>query len=476
MKKLFLILFTTIGFHLCNAQLPKLEWAKQISGLQDNIAYDTKVDQSGNVYITGSFQNVTDFDPGQGIYNLTSSGYGDIYVLKLDPEGNFLWAKKFGGKMDDAGISLALDRGNSVYVTGRFLEEAIFDTSALLKSKFGNELFLLKLDMDGNFIWVKDLFGFTNVLIPFNSVTCDWKGNVYCIGSAVNKNEKEKDKYNQSVFILKLDWDGNERYRKEISGKCYARNIISDRKGNVYVSGSFGETVDFDPGDGKFQLTNPGLYDGYILKLDTIGNFLWVEQFTASREFLINSIGIDINENLFITGNFTDNIIYKTDSGEVLLKARGTSRKTDIFLLKMNNHGKVEWANQIGIDESDVARALTVDKNGNVYVTGFITGEYDFDPGPDINKIGNYGSNSLFVSKFDNNGNLKWAHAVGMRNENCGYGIAIDKTDEVLIVGQFKDIGDFDPGPDKFLLTSNPSYYANSFILKISQGMTRSKN
>lgn len=76
-----------------------LVWVKQIGGVNRDWVYDLALDSSGNVYIVGSFEDTVDFDPGAGIYNLTSNAeyYEDTFVLKLNDHGNFLWAKNMGG-------------------------------------------------------------------------------------------------------------------------------------------------------------------------------------------------------------------------------------------------------------------------------------------------------------------------------------------------------------------------------------------
>src|SRR5919108_3604946 len=72
-------------------------WAKRIGGTTNDIGYAITVDGNGNVYTTGFFYSIVDFDPGAGAYNLTSAGLGDIFVSKLDSNGNLIWAKRMGG-------------------------------------------------------------------------------------------------------------------------------------------------------------------------------------------------------------------------------------------------------------------------------------------------------------------------------------------------------------------------------------------
>src|SRR5690606_1414173 len=111
---------------------------------------------SGNVYTAGTFIGTADFDPGAGVYYLSSEGDMDIFIQKLDTNGNFVWAKSMGGINWDYGYSVAVDVSGNVYTTGSFRETVDFDPGAgiyNLTSQGGTDIFIQKLDADGNFVW-----------------------------------------------------------------------------------------------------------------------------------------------------------------------------------------------------------------------------------------------------------------------------------------------------------------------------------
>src|SRR4051812_28810362 len=119
MKRNLLLLFTVfIGQTIC-AQ--NFQWAKSIGLSNDENANAIALDAAGNVYTTGNFSEVTDFDPGPGIFELTPMGQGDIFVLKLDAAGNFLWAKSMGGASDDQANGITTDILGNLYITGKFI-------------------------------------------------------------------------------------------------------------------------------------------------------------------------------------------------------------------------------------------------------------------------------------------------------------------------------------------------------------------
>jgi hypothetical protein len=120
-----------------------------------NQGYDIAVDSAGNAYTTGSFGGRADFNPGEGIFNLTSAGGDDIFVQKLDANGNLVWARSMGGLRTDVGHSIAVDATGNVYTTGTFNGTADFDPRAgtvNLTSAGNEDIFVQKLDANGTLV------------------------------------------------------------------------------------------------------------------------------------------------------------------------------------------------------------------------------------------------------------------------------------------------------------------------------------
>ena len=193
---------------------------KTNGGSQGVIMVDVVTDLAGNTYSTATFMGSVDLDPDMmGSTVLTSEGSSDIFVQKRDPNGNLLWTAHTGGNSWDSVHALVVDNSGNVYVAGRFNATADFDPgpgTINLTSEGENDsttnAFIWKLDGNGNLVWVKQL-------------------------SSVG-----------SIGVNCMDIDGG---------------------GNVYVSGSFRGTADFDPGaPDNSTLTSLGASDGFILKLE----------------------------------------------------------------------------------------------------------------------------------------------------------------------------------------------------------------
>jgi hypothetical protein len=142
-----------------------LVWARQLAGNIIVLGRGVAVDKQGNVYISGEFQDTADFDPGEGVFTLTSAGLRDGFVAKLDSGGTFAWARRLGGGTADAGAGVAVDGQGNVYITGDFYDTADFASGAgtvTLTSAGLNDGFVAKLDSGGTFVWVRQLGGSIN--------------------------------------------------------------------------------------------------------------------------------------------------------------------------------------------------------------------------------------------------------------------------------------------------------------------------
>ena len=166
------------------------------------------MDSSGNVYTTGYFFFDVDFDPGAGSTELTSAGSNDVFVSKLDPLGNFVWAKRFGGPSSQVSFSIAVDDSGNVYTTGYFQGTADFDPgsgTSNLTSVGSEDVFVSKLNSVGNFVWAKSFGG-----IGY-SVAVDSSGNVYTTGYFAGTEDFDPGAGTSNILSLGPGSGGNGR-------------------------------------------------------------------------------------------------------------------------------------------------------------------------------------------------------------------------------------------------------------------------
>ena len=267
------------------------ESAVRFGGAGSDAGLSIATDTNGSVYTTGVFNGTVDFDPGAGVTNLISAGGFDIFVSKSDSAGNLVWARRLGGTGTDESHGVAVDGSGNVYSTGIFNGTADFDLGAGIS-------------------------------------------NLTSVGSA-------------DIFVSKLDAAGNFVWAKRFGGVAFDRSngVSLDGSGNVYTTGYFNGTADFDPGGGVTNLTSAGLEDIFVTKLDSAGTFVWAKQLGGTSGDQSNGIAVDGSGNVFTTGYFRGTADFDPSGGVTNLTSAGFE---DIFVSKLDSAGNFVWARQLG--------------------------------------------------------------------------------------------------------------------------------
>ncbi|HYV90156.1 MAG TPA: SBBP repeat-containing protein [Chitinophagales bacterium] len=387
-------------------------WAKQIGGTTYDYGYSIAVDSVGNVYTTGYFDDTADFDPGPGTYNLTTAGSADIFVSKLDNSGNFIWAKQMGATQADFGYAITVDVNGYVYTTGEFNGTVNFDPGPGIFNLISTypEIFISKLDASGDFVWAKQLGG-TGEDKGY-SIAVDESGNVYSTGYFKDTADFDPGTgiYNliagglaiiySDIYISKLDASGNFVWAKQMGGTNNDRGncITLDALGNIYLTGTFSDTCDFDPGPSIYNLISAGFLDVFISKLDTAGNFLWAKQTGSTSSDEGYSVAVTPNGNVYTTGGFFGTADFDPGVGIYNLTSSGSS---DMFVSILNGSGDFLSAFHIGGIASDYGFSMVADETGSIYITGQFQDVADFDPGPGVFNMSAFGSSiESFVMKL----------------------------------------------------------------------------
>jgi hypothetical protein len=352
-------------------------------------------------------------------YDVTTDGSGNVYVTgdagdgfltKLSAAtGAVLWTQQVGNTW---GTGVAMDGGGNVYVAGQFYDSSQFGPFTLTKTN-SYQGFVTKLDAARNFLWAKATEG---------------------------------------------------------SGGFDAEDVAVDGSGNVYVTGGYAGTVDFDPGPGTYNLTSMGGSDIFVWKLDTAGNFVWAGSMGSVPNDHQNgngAIALDRSSNVYVAGGWGDGPSSRNDfdPGPGTLKLTNKGAR-DIYVVKLTSAGNLVWARSMGGSGEDKATDIVVDSSGNVYTTGGFFGSVDFDPGKG-NVTLTAAAEDVFVSKLTSAGNFAAAVRMGGAEGDVGWGIAVDGSNNVYTTGQFRGTADFDPGPGTYNLTSAGA--ADIFVSKLTQ-------
>jgi hypothetical protein len=259
----------------------------------------------------------------------------------------------------------------------------------------------------------------------------------------------------QDAFLVKFDSEGELLWARTWGGYYVeVESVAIDGLGNLYTTGDFSGTVDFDPGPAVDYRTPDPTYTGIFLsKFDSSGNLLWVKTWYATSIFESNSVGVDSSGSVYVTGYF--NFTADFDPGPAV--DNHTSHGAgDAFLISLDSSGSFRWVRTWGGTYPDRPSAITVDMLDGIYITGgFASKNADFDPGPgeDLHSTARY--DDVFLSKFDSNGNFQWARTWGGLGRDAGISAAADITGNVYVAGAF-DSTEY-ARPDAFLVKYDPN-------------------
>ena len=447
------------------AQSLALDWAKQMGGTAMLYSNGNAVatDAAGNVYTCGRFSGTTDFDPGPATVNLTASGLTDIYIMKQDVAGQFLWAKSIGSYSPSANlnqaVSMVIDADGNVYTTGIYAGSADFDPgpgTAILNYGGGwNDAFISKLDASGNFVWAKSYSGIAEE--SGSEIVLDDAGNLYAYGNFKGTVDFDPGPGVANMtaaqtagYVTKLDTAGNFVWAKMIggTGNFLAGGLTIASSGNIYLMGNVADgPVDVDPGTGVTNIQPQGFVDACVIKLDNNGNFGWSRQigglFTIAAGI---KIAVDKLENVYPAGIYLGGIDFSTAPSMSL----SSISDEDIFMAKLDASGNFLWTKSTAGGAGAVAElySLKTDAHNNLLVAGFFKGTVDFDPGTGTASRSTPGTNTGngFFFKLDNAGNFKWVQQMAGEGQSFCRGISTDLSGNIYTTGSFIDTVDFEPG------------------------------
>ncbi|MBK7855364.1 MAG: T9SS type A sorting domain-containing protein [Bacteroidetes bacterium] len=390
-------------------------WLKTISGLENQSCLSVKI-EGNRLFIEGDFDGTATFDPGQTNYILTamSNSYSDIYVMEMDTAGSFKWVKQLMGT-DGMGLrDLNLDYSNNILLTGTFSGTVDFNPditgSFTLTSAGGRDAFVCKLDTGGNFIWAKQIGG-TGIYQDGNSIDFDELYGVYVTGEfngtidldpgagVFSLSTSTTSVLDGDLFICKLDSAGNFMWGMGYGTPQgeFSNKVLYDGAGNIYVSGGFSNTIDFDAGAGVFNMTAAGGGDIFLLKLDTAGNFVWAKQL-GSVNGENGIVSIDNLGNLYCAGSFIGTM--DADPGSGIHNITGSTIYSNAYIVKLNDQGNFVWATDFNGTWTNALWGLVHDNSGNIYTRGDFNNVVDCDPGTGTYNLTSNGSYDVFFMRL----------------------------------------------------------------------------
>lgn len=467
-----------IGLIMSTASVMKaqnFQWAKSFGGVGWDTGESICLDSSGNLITLGFVKATADVDPGAGTTLITPSGESIVFIHKSDPDGNFLWAVSFGGSGGTYGRSICTDGSGNLYVTGYFEETVDFDPGTGIASRSSNgdyDIFVLKLDSVGNFIWVQT-FGGTG-RDSGRSITVDASGNVFSTGYFRETVDFDPgpgtynytSTGNNATYVLKLNYSGSLVWVKKMDSysNVTPSSIRLDESSSLYISGNYSGFVDFNPGAATFTLSPAGSSDIFVQKLDLQGNFIWAKSFGGTGYDQGEYITTSPDGIVYLTGNFEGQSNFGVGDEMITLASVGAR---DVFVLKLDADGDVLWARSFGGAIDDMAASLSLDEEGRVYAIGSFQQSAVFNLGINGNQtLTSAGEFDIYLLKLDDDGDFLWVRSFGSADQEYGKAILFDADGSFYSVGSFSLTVDFDPGSEEVNLISNG--LDDVFLLKLN--------
>jgi hypothetical protein len=444
---------------------------------QDDVK-DFALDNAGNAVVVGKFGGPITFG-GANPITIAPHGIYDMYIAKVSAAGSVLWVKTPYGPNQDFATAVEVDKQGNSYVLADFYDSLVYDSSASGLSVFMSNpglsnIYLAKYSPAGNLLWAKNLGG---ISIDYSKdLALDTAGNVYVTGGfyktiylnpLVSNADTLRSKGQQDIFIAKYTSNGNFVWCKQLgsSGFESSSSIKCTQNGGFVMGGTYYDSLDFNPSPVDTLILPVSTFGAnlFITKYDNNGNYVWTNGISSAGFKSVGEIALDKNENVFITGKFNDVTDFDTQfAHNTLVALPGNS---SIFFGKYNaNNGSLSWMKKIehgyqgGQDEGT---AIALDAKEDIYITGKFWGQgCDFNTSlTDTFLLGSYASNNydLFIAKYNNTGDFRWAYNLGDAQEEVGEKICFDHTGSMYLAATI-DNGSMS-GPIDFDFDPNHSFY-----------------
>ena len=408
-------------------------WVTQVGDSGESLGEGVSALPDGSSIVTGYFEGVATF----GSTTLTSAGSWDVFVAKLDSDGEYVWVTQAGGSSTDAARAVSTLSDGSSIVTGQFQGTVTFGSTTLTSTggAYDYDVFVAKLDSDGNFVWAKSAGGgdldtghSVSVLSDGSSIVTGSYTQGATFGSTTLPNEGS-----WNGFVAKFDAAGEYVWAKAVGGSGYKESwgVSTASDGSSFVTGTFQGTATF----GSLSVTSSGSSDAFVAKLDTDGNYLWVTSEGGNSYARGNGIRTLSDGSSIVTGWFGGTAIF----GSTTLTSAGES---DVFVAKLDSDGNYVWATQAGGGAYDNGYGLSALSDGSSFVTGHFRGTAAFGS-TTLTSTGGADDWDVFVAKVDPDGKFVWATSAGGDGDDWGYDVSTLSDGSPLVTGSFRDTATF---------------------------------
>ncbi|MCU0799533.1 MAG: SBBP repeat-containing protein, partial [Candidatus Thermoplasmatota archaeon] len=421
-----------------------------IGGSGVDLGYAIASDSNGNVYITGeTYDSATKYPTTPGAYDATHNDNSDVFVTKLSSDGSSLiYSTYIGGSSSDSGYGIAIDSTGCAYISGSTGNSDIdFPTTAgAYDTEYdgGNDAFVTKLSSDGSSLVYSTLLGGSGVDRGYG-ITIDLSGDAYITGYTQDSTTDfpttigaydPSHNGDDDAFVTKLSSDGSSLIYSTFLGGPYgdiSYAIAVNSSGCAYITGV--TYFMYPTTTGAYDTSSNGGADVFVTKLGYDGSSLTYSTFIGgSTSDEAYGISIDPSGNAYITG-YTGSSDYPTTLG-----AYDTTYNEgeDVIVTKLSSTGSsLIYSTYIGGSHYDLGFGITVDPNGNAYITGRThDGATDYPTTRGAYDTIQNGISDVFLTQLNSSGSfLMNSTFLGGSGYDHGRSIALDSSGNVYLTG-----------------------------------------
>ena len=373
----------------------RVTWAHTIGGPGPDEARAVAILPEGDVFVVGSFSGTADFDPGPGRTELASAGGTDVFVLRLTPAGEIVWARRLGGPQVDTGIDIAVD-AKGVSVAGSF--QGSLDTGAgRLESAGRTDGFLARLDPAGTPQWALRIGGPKDDEI--RSVALEASGELWVAGSFEDRatigaggGPGLESAGKLDGFLAQLGPDGKVLWSGRIGGKDEdAINAVAAGKGGAWITGHFSGTADVDPGTAVTSMASVGRTDAFVARLSRTGTLRWVQRIGEQHYDTGTGLAPDSEGGVWALNVQIEKSGFRLDP---------QSKDDRAALVQLDRDGERKFVHEMAAEGGLRALDVALDSAGNPCLAGAFRGKGSVMTGFESANLLNAGQTDALVTRF----------------------------------------------------------------------------
>lgn len=419
----------------CDGLMPPCTelWSLGFGTAESQSMRSVAVDATGNIFVAGDFEGTVNFGGGP----LTAQGTkADIVVAKYDRYGNHLWSKRFGDTSNQFASQIAVDPAGNIIVMGRAFGTITFG-GPVHDGAGTDDIFVAKLDTDGDYLWSR-IFGGVDP-DRAERLAIDADGDVLISGTFTGSVDFGAGSFTSAglrdAFVLKLQGTtGAHVFSHAIgsTGDDYGWGIDADADGNVFIAGRFQGTITIAGGG---SLTSAGGNDIYLAKLTEFGVHVWSSRYGSTGDDAPFDLAVHrASGDLVTTGYISETV----DFGGGGLVSAGSRDIFVARMDNDGGHGwSARYGDATDQFESDYDTntwsAVALDAAGNVHLAGPLFGSASFGGGPTLTSAG---KTDAYLVELTPTGGFVFGNRYGRAGTEIALDVAVASDGYAVIVGR----------------------------------------